>query len=200
MPEPAGVGERTIRPISEVTSPTFRTAWSVISLLDPLPHSVYCLTSDTAQTVPLCTSHSAMEWVSPGLWTPEEFWGWCNSHFTPRAQLGDTARAPSPGWEWEKPPVLPPQLLGLNLAPGILRCEHSQLVEGVVWRLEWEGPGSDLITLPSDCAPPPLTRNPRVHDSHHPPQEAGSSGGWVSLYPLSLSCSLWASGPVSNLV
>lgn len=37
--------------------------------------------------------------------------------------------------------MLPPQLLGLNLAPGILRCEHSQLVEGVVWRLEWEGPG-----------------------------------------------------------
>lgn len=37
--------------------------------------------------------------------------------------------------------MLPPQLLGLNLAPGILRREHSQLVEGVVWRLEGEVPG-----------------------------------------------------------
>lgn len=60
----------------------------------------------------------------------------------PRSQFGvGTVIAPSPEWEWEKPPVLPPQLLGLNLAPGILRCEHSQLVEGVVWRLKWEGPG-----------------------------------------------------------
>lgn len=46
----------------------------------------------------------------------------------------------------------------------------------------------------------PLARNPRVQDSHHPPQEAGSSRGWVSLHSLSLPCSLWASGPVSNLV
>lgn len=29
--------------------------------------------------------------------------------------------------------MLPPQLLGLNLDPEILRSEHSQLVEGVVW-------------------------------------------------------------------
>lgn len=67
--------------------------------------------------------------------------------------------------------MLTPQLLGLNLAPGILRCEHSQLVEGVVWRLEWEGPGSARITLPSDCAPPapPLARNPGVRGSHYPP-------------------------------
>lgn len=81
-----------------------------------------------------------------------------------------TARAPSPEWGWERPPVLPPQLLGLNLAPGILRCEHSQLVEGVVWRLEWEGPGECWITVPYDCAhPSPPARNPRVWDSYHPP-------------------------------
>lgn len=46
--------------------------------------------------------------------------------------------------------MLPSQLLGLNLEPGILRCEHSQLVEGgglgiEVGETEWR----DSITVPS---------------------------------------------------
>lgn len=48
----------------------------------------------------------------------------------------DPPRAPTPEWEWEETPVLLPQLLGLNLDPGILRCEHSQLV------VEGGGPGN----------------------------------------------------------
>lgn len=49
----------------------------------------------------------------------------------PRSQLGVWHRqGPFPRVGVGETPVLPSQLLGLNLDPGILGCEHSQLVEG----------------------------------------------------------------------
>lgn len=78
--------------------------------------------------------------------------------------------------------MLPPQLLGLNLAPGILRCEHSQLVEGVVW--DWgEGQGSDWNTVPSDCPHQPEPKSPGLP----PPSSRGREQACLLVYPLSSS-------------
>lgn len=52
------------------------------------------------------------------------------------------------------------------------------------WSGDWRGrgQGSDWNTVPSDCAP--TNQNPRVRDSHHPPQEAGSRRAWLSTLYL----------------
>lgn len=82
--------------------------------------------------------------------------------------------------------MLPPQLLGLNLAPGILRCEHSQLVEGVVWRLEWEGPGS-AGSLSHMTVPSPSPNQEPGSLGFPPPSLRGREQAWLGLYPLSPS-------------
>lgn len=71
------------------------------------------------------------------------------SPLPPELCLGvGTVRAPFPRVGVGETPVLPPQLLGLNLDPGIWRCEHSQLVKGRgVWGLEWEGPSRVTVSL-----------------------------------------------------
>lgn len=81
--------------------------------------------------------------------------------------------------------MLPPQLLGLNLDPGILRCEHSQLVElGGGGRegcgLEWEGPSSGTLSLslsdPWNLLPGTLATFP----------EGARGQTWLGLFTLYL--------------
>lgn len=111
----------------------------------PLP---FCLLSGSLQPSrpvrsPLCSSshsHASRAHLfggSLGPWTPEGrrgcwLWRSCVDFLpSPRSQLGVWHhQGPFPRVGVGETPVLPSQLLGLNLDPGILGCEHSQLVEG----------------------------------------------------------------------
>lgn len=84
--------------------------------------------------------------------------------------------------------MLPPQLLGLNLDPGILRCEHSQLVKGGgggVWGLEWAGLNRMTVSL---SHPDPWNIQSGTQESHilaiFP--EGDRRQAWLGLFTLYL--------------